>query len=127
MWQKVLDLEAPKIVKDLKQKFKRASKSLHELFREALAQKKRLAYNASRANSELSLLSAVTTQTDSGQADTGALLAKIYDQCQDVVNKDGGSNSRDEVERLLDTCYVARRSRVCKRCFCVEVLQTDGN
>jgi len=111
VWQKVLGLEYQKVVKDLRQKFKRASKSLPELFQEALAQKKRLPCETKRP-SELSLVSVLTTQTTSTLMDGGSLLEKIYDQCQDVVNQNDITQCRDEVERLLDTCYMARRSRV---------------
>jgi len=111
VWQKVLDLEYQKVVKDLRRKFKRASKPLSELFQEALAQTDRLPCDAKRP-SEVSLASALTGQTTSTLMDGGSLLAKIYDQCQDVVNQNDIVQCREEVERLLDTCYVAKRSRV---------------
>jgi hypothetical protein len=103
----VLDLETPKIVKDLRSKFKR---QLHSMFHEALAQKKRLSIVSSSELSLQSIFTAETAQTTATLMDAGSVLEKIYDQCQDVANQEG--NGHDEVERLLDTCYLARRSKV---------------
>lgn len=125
-------LEAPRIVKELRIKFKRpATKSLHDLFRHALTPGKRRAGAAVTAaaaaacgsTSDVSLLSTVTAQTHASAgpaasaADAAAALGRIYDACQDVANTPDDSVASscctDRVEQLLASCYLARRSKVC--------------
>lgn len=122
MWDRVVEAEERKVVRSLKQKFARGSSQLPELFRKALGRSKGdrgtgdmnfYASSAAGASGD-SLPSGVTSMTGSSQLkDAGSILETIYAQCQDVVRGDvNGGRVGEEVRRLLDTCYQARKSKV---------------
>jgi hypothetical protein len=107
-----VDLETLKIVKDMNLKLRRAQKPLAAMFEDALSNDRKNLISSAK-NSEQSLLSAVTWQSQSVSVDNAsANLEKIYKLCHDVVEPSEGAKSRDTVEQLLDACYCARRSRV---------------
>ena len=107
MFEKVLMLHLRKIVVDLRQKFNRPIRPLSELFEGALKRNP----HGSQAPSELSLVSGITSQTQSAFGDAGGVVEKLYDLCYSVAHHDSSDN-REDVERLLEGCYLARRSRV---------------
>lgn len=120
LWDRVVEAEERNVVKNLKQKFARGSSQLPDLFRQALGRSHGDSselghYPSSNAGaSGDSLPSGVTSMTGTAAGkDASALLEAIYNQCLDVIR--GDVNSRpvhEEVRRLLDTCYQARKDPV---------------
>lgn len=121
LWDRVVEAEERNVVKSLKQKFARGSSQLPDLFRQALGRSTGdtsdlghyLSSNAGGSGDSLpSGVTSITGGTSSGR-DPGSLLEAIYTQCQDVIRADVNSQPvQEEVRRLLDTCYQARKDPV---------------